>query len=355
MHPATPRRRRARPVADAPTEALLERTDELAKGWLLELIDQAPLAAAPAILAGEVVSSGPSLCEAIVRALASDRALEALSAGGRQAALVSRVGDVAGASGPEAVMRALDALMAVVWSAIRGALADPEGDLVAELAERLARVIEVVRGVALAGTVGSAAPAPPKRPEPPEPSEPSEPPEFEPRGGTESRVIDRRGQALWVGAIEDAVQSALRTSAPMSLLLVELDDADRVVAVEDPAAATSTFGRFAQAVRSVVRREDTLACESGSRAWIIAPSDRAAAEALARRVSDAVRAAHPWRGAPMTVGVGLAVLGEDGVDSARLMARAEQERFAAAAGGLEFGSWATPDDDPPGPGPRLVE
>ena len=35
VQPVPPRRRPARPVADAPTDELLPRTEDLAKGWLL--------------------------------------------------------------------------------------------------------------------------------------------------------------------------------------------------------------------------------------------------------------------------------------------------------------------------------
>jgi len=69
-----PRRRRARPVADAPVDELLLRVEDLTKGWLLALLEQAALEDAPAILAADVARDGPRVCEAIVRALADDLA-----------------------------------------------------------------------------------------------------------------------------------------------------------------------------------------------------------------------------------------------------------------------------------------
>ena len=44
--------------------------------------------------------------------------------------------------------------------------------------------------------------------------------------------------------------------------------------------------------------------------------------------------AQAWRGAPLTVSIGLAVLGEDGSDSEELIDSAEQARLAAAARAL---------------------
>src|ERR1019366_6923593 len=98
MQARPPRRRRARPVADAPLDALLLATDDLTKGWLLALLEQAPLD---------------------------------------------------GAQSLEAVSRAVDALLAVLWSALRDELRTPDPDQVSELAERLALIGELVRGAAL--------------------------------------------------------------------------------------------------------------------------------------------------------------------------------------------------------------
>src|SRR5205807_5128050 len=62
------------------------------------------------------------------------------------------------------------------------------------------------------------------------------------------------GGALWLSALEDEIRHAARTGVPLTLLLVDLDDADRLLAVETHGEASATFGRFAQAVRGVVRR-----------------------------------------------------------------------------------------------------
>jgi hypothetical protein len=143
------------------------------------------------------------------------------------------------------------------------------------------------------------------------------------------------------------------------LLLAELQEADRVLSVEPPSEASVTFGRFAQAVRGVVRRQDILASETETRAWIIArETGRAGGLALGTRIAGAVRATEPWRGAPMTVSIGLAVLGEDGRDCASLIDAAEQAKFVAQASGVEVAhpERAPESGEPPaGGGPRLAE
>jgi GGDEF domain-containing protein len=353
-----PRRRRARPVADAPIDALLPRSEDLAKGWLLALLEQAPLDDAPAILATALTRDGPRICAAVLRALAADTDLSRLEPGGVLVPLVARAGELAGAAGPAAVSRAVDALVAVIWAAVRDELRGADGDLVAELTERLALIGELVRSAALEhSTPAPLTPVPPPpepapmappppvartRPAPAPPPEPAPPPS-EPAASSQTQrawpglsdppTLDP-SRALWVSALEDEI---VRTAgAPLSLLVVELEDAERVATVEAGAAARAVFNRFAGAVRSAVRRQDILVCESEARAWIIArDTARDGAHALGERIAVAVRSSEHWRGAPLLASVGVAVFGEDGHTSGELIDAAEEARFSAAAGGVD--------------------
>ncbi len=343
MQQGPPRRRRARPVADAPTDALLLRAEDLAKGWLLALLEQAPLDDAPAILGAELARDGPRICTAVVRALADDIDLHRIEPGGPLELLVSEAGEFAGAQGVEATSRAVDMLGSVIWSGVRNELAHPDPDQVSELAERLALVIELVRGAALRRCAGHV----------PAAFASGDAVQEAPRHGGD--VLSRRADSLWIGALEDEIRRADGSSTPLSLLLIELEDAARVLAVETSGEASATFGRVAQAVRSVVRRQDILAYETDTRAWIIArDTGRLGAQALGSRIGSAVRAAQPWRGAPIAISVGLAVLGEDGRTSASLIEAAEEARFAAAASGIDVAR--EPRSDPPRTaGPELVD
>jgi GGDEF domain-containing protein len=334
MHSGPPRRRRARPVGDAPIKALLDRLDDVAKGWLLALLEQAPLAQTPAILVADVARYGPALCAAVINALADDTALEGLERGGVLEPLAARTGELAGASSAEATAAAVDALHAVIWQAIRDALPRPDPDQIAELAERLGAVIDLVRAAALHE------PEPEAREREGAGVEPvAAAPEGEfiagrpARGAGPEPAIDHK--ALWIGAFEEELAGARRTGAHLSLLLAELEDADRLLAVEAPGEASATFGRFAQALRDAVRRQDILVSESESRAWVIArDTARSGAEALADRIASAVSSAPPWRGAPLSATIGVAVLGEDGDGAESLIEVAEEARFAAAASGV---------------------
>jgi GGDEF domain-containing protein len=155
---------------------------------------------------------------------------------------------------------------------------------------------------------------------------------------------------LWVRALDEEIERSRGSGITLALLLVELDDAERIRNVEDTSEIGASFGAFAQAMRTALRRRDILACETDTRAWVVARDTmRAGAQALGGRIAGAVQAAEPWRGAPLTVTVGVAVLGEDGQDREALMGAAEQDRFAAAAsgtpvlGGMPNGEGQGPD------------
>jgi GGDEF domain-containing protein len=135
-------------------------------------------------------------------------------------------------------------------------------------------------------------------------------------------------------ALDEQISRSRHDGMALALLLVELEEAERIRTAETSSEVGASFGRFAQAMRTALRRRDILACETDTRAWIVARDTmRTGAQALAGRIAGALQAAEPWRGAPRTVRVGLAVLGEDGQDRETLMDAAEQDRFAAAASG----------------------
>jgi GGDEF domain-containing protein len=331
-------------VGDAPIDELLRRTADLAKGWLLALLEIAPLDEAPAILATDLTRDGPRICEAMVRALADENDLERLDAGGALEPLASRVGELAGAQASEPTSRAVDALQAVVWSAVRAELSGAGGDRVADLAERLALVTELVRAAALRRSAAGGGT------EIVYPIRASRAPRADREDGT---VAAQEADALWIGAVQDEIARADQADIPLSLLLIELEDAERVRAAVQPAEATATFGRFAHALRGVVRRKDILVCETDTRAWVIArETGRDGAQALAGRVASAVGESSPWRGGPLTVNIGIAVLREDGRDVASLIEAAEETRFAAAAAGVTAIHELPPEGG--GTGPRLV-
>ncbi len=317
------------------------------------MLEELPLEQAPAILTAEITRDGPRICEALVRALADEEDLKRLEAGGALEPLVARIGELAGVGAPDAVSAAVETLAAVIWSAIKADLDDGDSEQVAQLAERLAYVAELARGAALRRSSGNQLTQPLSRPQ----AVPSPPPVPAATRGRAARAVPEvepsaavSGDALWIGAVEDEIAKAREADTPLSLLLIELEDAERVEAAEGVQAG-GTFSRFAHALRAVVRRRDILASETDTRAWIIArETGRVGAQALASRAASVIREAHGWQGGPMTVNAGVAVLSEDGRDAASLIEAAEEARYAAAAAGVAVLHELPPE----GNGPQLV-
>jgi GGDEF domain-containing protein len=366
-----PRSRGARPVADAPADALAARADGLAKGWLIALLERRALDAAEDLPVAALARGGPALCAAAARALGSDDALRELT--GRAAAFL----ELAGGGGAAAAIEAAEALRAALWAAIVEALPEPRPGQLADLADRLAHVTtslvmaaltaseaastrtrtaldEGARAPRAAGQGKGAPPspaladlastaesaAPPLRPAP-DPSarsgdRPVQAPDPSARSG--DRPVQapdpsaRSRGGLWREALEGRLEEGSRVGERTALLLVEVDGLERLRAAGDTEEA---LARAAAAVRAEVRHGDLIAHEADGRAWVLAPgAGHAWAEALARRIADGVAAVPAPRGAPLTVSVGLAVHPDDGHDAGSLSAFAEEAMLAARAAGV---------------------
>lgn len=333
---STPRPYAPRPLADAPVAGLLPLAQALAKGWLLALLDAVPLEAAAELPAAELARDGPRLCAAVVRALGSEDELDRLRPGGDLAATAAATGELAGARRPSTAAAAVEALRAVIFSAALAQLPDAGPQQIAALAERLAHVAAIVRDATLVDGAQS--------------RRLSEPPSKAPAASLQPLGP---GDPAWLGELHQRIAAAELDGQPLALLLVELEDADRIAASEAGPEAAAALGEATRAIRSELRRVDVLAAEGGGRLWVIATSvGRAGALALAARVAMAVERASSVRGAPLVASVGFAVHGEDGRDAAALIERAEEAVFQARADGRRVASDEPPNG--PRPGPRLV-
>ena len=236
MERGVPRRRRPRPVVTEGVEALLLRGDELAKGWLLALVEDAPLESAAAIMAGDVARDGPRICDAVVRAIYDEADLRRIEAGGVLEPLVSRAGELAGVRTSEGAAHAVEALRSVIWSALRTELARTDPDLLADAGERLSLVAELVRTTVLR-RLAESEPRGAPRPRVPSlrvartdvPPSAREGGDFENGGAPDQGIGDTlergrgdalergNGDALWIGALRDEIVPAARVRASLTV------------------------------------------------------------------------------------------------------------------------------------------
>jgi hypothetical protein len=146
----------ARPVADAPVDALVARAEELARRWAISLVAARPLSQMTGVPLDELAREAPELCAQLVRALGSDAELARMleppasrepgGAGGVDAlaAWIAPAGDVTSA------VRDVEALRGVVWDATLGELSEPSARQVADLSDRLAFTCASLLGAVLA-------------------------------------------------------------------------------------------------------------------------------------------------------------------------------------------------------------
>jgi GGDEF domain-containing protein len=337
--------------------ALAEHPEEIARRWLIALLEARPLAEAATVPLADFARAAPGLCATVLDAVRSDEALDRL--GAPAAALDRPAGEaaagnpvsgevpdrpageaaaevlaaVAGSREGPAVVRAAEALRRAACEAAADELPRSDAEVLAAFTDRVAHICAQVAAAAM----GQAAPA----------AEPAVPPlAGEP---FQASRVEPDAAPLWLGALERQLAEGGR----FGLLLVELDGADRLRLSEGDDAARDLFARTGRAVRGAVRRCDLLAHEEDGRMWVIAPdAGRTGAEALAARIAAAVEGAATVRGVPLTVSVGLALFPHDGRDVPSLTAQAEESGLAARAAGVRFTSEAA--DEPAAPGPRLV-
>lgn len=357
-HPARP----ARPVADAPRFAVGS-GDALAKGWLLTLLAGAPLAYAGTLPAADMAARAPALCEAMVAALTSDAELERLEPGGDLREAAARAGTMTGAADPAAVVASLAALRASLWNAVANELRDPDPEIVAALAARLARICDVVAAAVFAtaaaaepvlAPASAAEPAPAAEhadhaPEPPTPEvdvpgprlaavppAPAVPADVFPT----ATAMPPHGSAepeSWATVVVGRLSRLLAERASCAVLAVEVDDADRLLAADVRGEAAAMIERAERAIDDVLLPGHSCVREREGRVWIVASDTTLeAARALGRRVVAAVAAAGDLHGAPLRASIGIATSPPDGDDAASLIAHADEGVYAARAAGVSL-------------------
>jgi GGDEF domain-containing protein len=326
MADPTAQRRTPRAVADAPVGSLADGA-VVAKAWLVALVEAAPLHAAGAVRADQLADEGPALCAAVLEALGSQAALDRLRPGGDRAPLAARAAQLAGADGPVAAVGALEALRSATWESL--------GSDDATLAIRLAHVCAVV----LEASLSHAAPAievPEARLAPAPDAAVAETAEAPPVVVHDARANGDVAEP-WRAPIERRLERQMQDGRPFSVLAMEIDDLERLLAAATGREVVEAIEAAERAICSRLRPADMLVRERLGRYWLTAPeTDLASGRALGQRLADGVSAAAFHHGAPLSVSIGLAVSPDDALDADTLAAHADEGLFAARAAGVRL-------------------
>jgi GGDEF domain-containing protein len=332
MADPTALRRTPRAVADAPVGSLADGS-VVAKAWLVALVEAAPLRQAGSVPAAALAQEGPALCAAVLEALGSEAALDRLRRGGDRFVLAGRAGRLAGADDAPGAVAALEALRAAAW----GTLGVDDAQIAIRLAHVCATVLEAAVANHAAPDVEGMVPAPTLVPEP----EALPGPRLVPDAGPEVVIHDARsaGEVTepWRGPIERRLERQLQDGRPFSVLTMEVDDLDRLLASATGREVVEAIEAAERAICNELRPADMLVRERLGRYWLTAPeTDLASGRALGQRLADAVSRAAFHHGAPLALSIGLAVAPDDALDADLLAAHADEGLFAARAAGVRL-------------------
>jgi GGDEF domain-containing protein len=327
-------RRSPRAVADAPVGSLADGS-LVAKAWLVALIEAAPLQEAGSVPATALAQEGPALCAAVLEALGSEAALDRLRRGGDRFVLAGRAAQLAGAADPVRAVVALEALRAAAW----GALGVDDAQLAIRLSHVCATVLEAAVAIHAApeAAAGLEAPAPAIVPE----LDPLPGPRLVPDPEPEVVIHDARsnGEVIepWRAPIERRLERQLHDGRPFSVLTMEVDDLDRLLASATGREVVEAIEAAERAICTELRPADMLVRERLGRYWLTAPeTDLATCRALGQRLAEAVATAAFHHGAPLALSIGLAVAPDDAIDAEMLAAHADEGLFAARAAGVRL-------------------
>jgi len=308
--------RRTSPLR-GPLARLDRERDELAKAWLVRLIERASLEEIKGLPTDRLADELPELIGDVLTLTAeSGRDPDALPSGARERA--TRIADLRGAR--ENVAAELLRDLTAIQVAILGSLAkDPEGlelEGYADLALRLAEAIGVLQSVAVEGLVERQV------------NELESLANSDPLTGLSNRryLQDQLRQALGIYK---------RYETPFALLILDVDGLKRVNDSKGHQAGDRALVQVATAMRRTLRTTDTAARIGGDEFCVLATNQNAtAAEPLAQRIVDAVDA-ETGSDSPIGISIGVVSCPEHGDDTDALLEMADQAMYRAKAGGLK--------------------
>jgi GGDEF domain-containing protein len=348
-------------VADIPAERLIERADELARGWVIALVRAHPLERIGELPLEQLALEAPALCEQIIRAVQSDSELARLTGGvegeSREGSVAARrIPAIAGVSADDATVRAVEALRGVLWAALRDQLEEPSAREVGDLADRLAYVCAAALEVAVTGADPQRSAVSAENEHSTSPSRAAPAGEASTRddrpahgAGAQATIVDEligggvaqevpspgmrtgdieirdvrrtEGPAAWIGSIGRQLEQFGRDRVPFAVLLVELVDSERL------ARGAGALDRVERELSTSLGARGSLTRERPGRYWLVMPgTDRGAAGEAAERLGSAVATAATDFAARLAVGI--AVCPDDGRQASALAAHADVDLYA---------------------------
>lgn len=299
-----------RPTAlDAALARLGGARDQLAKRWLMRLLERASLEEIEQLATDRIARELPGLIAGVLDAVR----LGAPQPGAEALERAARLAELRGGGRPAVAALAQDlaAFQAVLLEALREELATADPLAFAVAAERLARVFGAISGAAIERAVAGREQ------------------ELERLANTDplTGLYNVRWLTDHLGRLLDHHR---RYGHPFALLVLDVDGLKRVNDSQGHAAGDRALVAVADAIRSATRRVDAAARIGGDEFCVVAPQQTAdRARVIAERIAAGVEAAYPGLGAS----IGVAACPEHGLDAERLLELGDEAMYRAKAAG----------------------
>jgi diguanylate cyclase (GGDEF)-like protein len=310
--------------------ARLDRSrDELAKAWLVRLIERASLEEISELPTEQIARELPELISGIVEQVASTNG-DPYELSERQAARAAALAGLRSGRDTSAadVARDIAALQAVLVRALREELAEKEPERFADAVERLADATGAIQAAAVEEIVRTRSR------------------ELESQANTDALTGLGNLRALQ-RELGRLVELHKRYRHPFAVLLLDIDGLKRINDAHGHPAGDRVLIQVAMSMQRTIRSVDRASRLGGDEFCVLAPEqDVNSAGVLAERLAAAVTSDVPSPAdPPVSISVGVAACPEHGEEADVLIETADRAMYVAKAGGDMVALGSAPNGD----------
>jgi diguanylate cyclase (GGDEF)-like protein len=293
---------------------LEEVREELARRWLVRVIEGSSLEDVAQLPVDRIARELPEVITDLVRSAAGDRPASPGDAAERAATRLAELNGRDGAD-PTALARGVAALGSVLTEGLADTVEDPEARAALTDAGRLGGALGTVLEAVLSGLVEARS------------RELESLADTDPLTGLFNVRFLRRHLAQLVGMQQ-------RYGHPFALLLLDVDGLKRINVAYGDAVGDRALISVAAAVRGTIRSIDTAGRLGGDEFCVLAPNQTAPrVRALGERIADGIERLEPVEGTRVSVSVGVVSCPQHAVEGERLLELADEAMYRAKASG----------------------
>lgn len=309
---------------DASLTRLESARDDLARRWLLRVIERSSLEEIAGLPIERIARELPALVSEVLRVAAGEPQDGPEAAGeGRVAALLA---DLRGGEQADPVELARDvaALQSVTVDAVGSSLSDPGARAALATVDRLSNALYAILGEAVA--------------------ELAERRSLELEGRSDTDALTGLPNARQLGRqLAQLVAIEQRYGHPFALLVLDLEGLRRISDARGREAGDRTLAGAAAVVRDAVREADTVARLDGDELCVLVPHQTAAGgRALGERLAQVVGRLEDPKGVRVELAIGVVGCPEHAVQPERLLELADEAMYRSKASGETVAVAAAP-------------